>query len=185
MTIGRHQRLIWGLLVAAMLAGGPEASAKIMVGFAGPLTGQMEYAGEQAQNGAELAIAELNALPDDAHERAVAEQILLRFHHALEKKPRRTPEEQELIVTMYTSLAQVREEGRRQGEEQGRKHGEEQGRKRGEEQGRKRGLREGQKKGREQGQKQPVQDAETGSTRERTPRSRGARPNRPELSGGS
>src|SRR6188472_351559 len=61
MTIGRHQRLIWGLLVAAMLAGASEASAKIMVGFAGPLTGQMEYAGEQAQNGAELAIAELNA----------------------------------------------------------------------------------------------------------------------------
>jgi hypothetical protein len=61
MTIGRHQRLIWGLLVAAMLAGAPEASAEIMVGFAGPLTGQMEYAGEQAQNGAELAIAELNA----------------------------------------------------------------------------------------------------------------------------
>jgi Mrp family chromosome partitioning ATPase len=40
-------------------------------------------------------------------------------------------------------------------------------------------------KGREQAQKPGAQDTETGSTRERTPRSRGARPNRPELSGGS
>ena len=40
-------------------------------------------------------------------------------------------------------------------------------------------------KGREQAQKRAAQDTETDSTRERTPRSRKTRPNRPELSGGS
>jgi hypothetical protein len=45
------------------------------------------------------AIEDLSALPADAHERAVAEQILLNLQHALGKKPSRTPEEQEFIVT--------------------------------------------------------------------------------------
>ncbi|HEV8153251.1 MAG TPA: hypothetical protein VGP78_09970 [Solirubrobacteraceae bacterium] len=40
-------------------------------------------------------------------------------------------------------------------------------------------------KGKDEVHKQAAEDAGTGSTRERTPRSRGARPNRPELSGGS
>lgn len=34
--------------------------AEILIGFAGPLTGEMELAAEQMQNGVELAVAELN-----------------------------------------------------------------------------------------------------------------------------
>jgi len=58
------------------------------------------------------AIAELGELPEDAHERVVAEQILLNLQHALGKKPSRTPEEQEFIVTMHKTWADARREGR-------------------------------------------------------------------------
>lgn len=57
------------------------------------------------------AIAELAALPADAHERMVAQQILVHLQHALGKKPSRTFEEEEFIVTMKDSWAQARVEG--------------------------------------------------------------------------
>jgi branched-chain amino acid transport system substrate-binding protein len=47
--------------VAATFAEMRSAAAEILVGFAGPLTGEMELAGEQMQKGVELAVAELNA----------------------------------------------------------------------------------------------------------------------------
>jgi hypothetical protein len=58
------------------------------------------------------AIAELGALPPEAHERAVAQDILLHFQNVIGQKPSRTPEEQEFIVTMYTSWEDARVEGR-------------------------------------------------------------------------
>jgi hypothetical protein len=58
------------------------------------------------------AIKELSALPPNAHERVVAEQILLNLQNALGHKPRRTPREQEFIVTMYTSWEEGRTEAR-------------------------------------------------------------------------
>jgi hypothetical protein len=58
------------------------------------------------------AIKELSALPPNAHERVVAEQILLNLQNALGHKPRRTPREQEFIVTMYTSWEEGRIEAR-------------------------------------------------------------------------
>jgi hypothetical protein len=65
------------------------------------------------------AIVELSALPKDAHERIVADQILLRLHHALEKKPSRTPEEQEFSVIMENTWEKARELGEKQGQKQG------------------------------------------------------------------
>jgi hypothetical protein len=61
------------------------------------------------------AIADLAALPDDAHERVVADQILLNLRHVLGSKPDPTPEEQEFLVTMYTSWAEARKMGREEG----------------------------------------------------------------------
>jgi len=56
------------------------------------------------------AIQDLAALPSDAHERAVAEESLLRLQHVLGSKPSRSPEEQEFVVTMYKSFEDVRTE---------------------------------------------------------------------------
>jgi branched-chain amino acid transport system substrate-binding protein len=53
--------LLVGSVAIAALAGGHDLAADILVGFAGPLTGEMELAGEQMQNGTKLAVAELNA----------------------------------------------------------------------------------------------------------------------------
>lgn len=39
------------------------------------------------------ATAEPGALPDDAHERAVTEQMVVRLQHVIARKPGRTPEE--------------------------------------------------------------------------------------------
>jgi branched-chain amino acid transport system substrate-binding protein len=47
--------------VAATFAEMRSAAAEILIGFANPLTGEMELAGEQMQNGVQLAVAELNA----------------------------------------------------------------------------------------------------------------------------
>jgi hypothetical protein len=69
------------------------------------------------------AIEELRALPAHAHERAAAEQILLNLKHALGKKPNRTREEQEFIVTMQNTWEKAREEGRDEGRKGGRKEG--------------------------------------------------------------
>jgi hypothetical protein len=70
------------------------------------------------------AIEDLAALPSNAHERAVAQQILLNLKHALGKKPRRTPEEQEFIVIMQDTWEQAQEIGHSQGLNQGRVEGE-------------------------------------------------------------
>jgi hypothetical protein len=61
------------------------------------------------------AIADLAALPTDAHERAVAEGILVHLQHALGKKPSRTPDEEEFIVSMHSTWANAREIGRDEG----------------------------------------------------------------------
>lgn len=66
------------------------------------------------------AIAELAALPADAHERVVAEDILVHLQQQLGKKQRRTPEEEEFIVTMQGSW----EKARKMGIEEGRSEGE-------------------------------------------------------------
>lgn len=88
------------------------------------------------------AIEDLSALPPDAHERAVAEQILLRLRHALGKKPSRTPEEEEFIVTMYSTWEQAREQGRDEGRREGRREGRDEGRNEGRREGRDEGRRE-------------------------------------------
>jgi hypothetical protein len=66
------------------------------------------------------AIEELAALPDDAHERIVAEQILLNLRHVLGGKADHTPEEQEFLVTMHSSWADARKMGREEGRSEGR-----------------------------------------------------------------
>ena len=65
------------------------------------------------------AVNELAALPRDAHERAVAEPVLLAFQHALERKPSRTPDEQEFIVAMYKTWEEGRAEARTEGRTEG------------------------------------------------------------------
>jgi hypothetical protein len=62
------------------------------------------------------ALEDLAALPKDAHERAVAEQILLRLQHALGKKQNRTPDEEEFIVNMHSTWEHARKMGRDEGE---------------------------------------------------------------------
>ena len=62
------------------------------------------------------AVDDLSALPADAHERAVASGILLSLKHALEKKPNRTPKEQEFIVIMEKSWERARELGMEEGD---------------------------------------------------------------------
>jgi hypothetical protein len=61
------------------------------------------------------AIDDLSELPDDAHERVVAEQILLDLRHVLGTLPTRTPDEEEFIVQMMTSWREARIEGRLEG----------------------------------------------------------------------
>jgi branched-chain amino acid transport system substrate-binding protein len=50
-----------GSVAIAILAGAHNLRSEILIGFAGPLTGEMELAAEQMQNGVGLAVAELNA----------------------------------------------------------------------------------------------------------------------------
>ena len=69
------------------------------------------------------AVEELAALPPEAHERGVAEQILLNLHHALGNKASRTTEEQEFIVTMQNTWENAREEGHKEGHKEGRNEG--------------------------------------------------------------
>jgi hypothetical protein len=58
------------------------------------------------------AIADLAALPADAHERTVAEDILVHLQHRLAYKPSRTPEEEEFIVSMQSAWENARTETR-------------------------------------------------------------------------
>jgi hypothetical protein len=62
------------------------------------------------------AVADLAALPPDAHERAVAEGILLHLESALGRKPGKTPEEEAFIMSMQSTWAEARELGRSEGE---------------------------------------------------------------------
>jgi hypothetical protein len=57
------------------------------------------------------AMAELAALPPEAHERKVAEEILIHLQNALAKKPSRSPEEEEFIVKMQKTWEHARVEG--------------------------------------------------------------------------
>jgi hypothetical protein len=70
------------------------------------------------------AIEGLAALPPEAHERVVAEQILLSLQDALGKKPSWTVEEQEFIVTMQNTWEKARERGWDAGRTEGRTEGE-------------------------------------------------------------
>jgi hypothetical protein len=67
-------------------------------------------------------LAELAALSDEAHERGVAEQILLRLQGRLSRKSSRTPEEEEFIVTMQGTWKEARALGRNEGRAEGEAH---------------------------------------------------------------
>lgn len=54
--------LLVGAVAIAALAGPRDAVAEILVGYAGPLTGETALGSEGIQNGVELAVAELNAV---------------------------------------------------------------------------------------------------------------------------
>jgi len=69
------------------------------------------------------AIADLEALPADAHERAVSGEILLRLRNAIRKKAKRTQEEQEFIVSTQSISEQLVEKGRKAGLREGRDEG--------------------------------------------------------------
>jgi hypothetical protein len=58
------------------------------------------------------ALADLSALPEDAHEQVVASQILLDLKNVLGSKPSQTTSEQEFIVAVQTFWQQARAEGR-------------------------------------------------------------------------
>jgi hypothetical protein len=64
------------------------------------------------------AVDELSALPPNAHERVVADRILLRFQRTLGQKPIQTREEQEFLMAMYRTWEDAREEGRELGRRQ-------------------------------------------------------------------
>jgi hypothetical protein len=81
-----------------------------------------------AGRGLPKAIAELGALPADAHERTVAEDVLVRLQHALAGKPSRTPEEEELIVKIEGNWKHAQELGRKEGRDEGRTEGRKEGR---------------------------------------------------------
>jgi hypothetical protein len=89
-----------GIVVASEL---PRDRSTLLVRFmaAGPLLAD--------------ATAELGALPEGVHERTVAEQILLEVHDQLGKKPSPTTEEERFIVSIQSTWAQARKEGRVEG----------------------------------------------------------------------
>ena len=60
-------------------------------------------------------VAELYALPKDAPERMMAEPPLLQLQHALANKPGLTPQEEEFVVTMYSTWEDARQLGEKQG----------------------------------------------------------------------
>jgi hypothetical protein len=61
------------------------------------------------------AVKEVAALPPTAHERAVAEPILLNVQHVLGQESSRTLDEQEFIMTMYKTWEEGRAEARAEG----------------------------------------------------------------------
>jgi hypothetical protein len=66
------------------------------------------------------AIAELAELPDGAHERTVAEQILLDLEHVLGSKLGATPEEEDFVTTMQGTWKDARRIGRDEGRAEAR-----------------------------------------------------------------
>jgi hypothetical protein len=66
------------------------------------------------------AIKDLSALPPNAHERAVAERILLGLQASLRKQPKRNRKEQEFIMAMYKTWEEGRAEARTEGLTKGR-----------------------------------------------------------------
>jgi hypothetical protein len=73
--------------------------------------------------GLAAAVADLGALPEDAPERAAAEGIVVHLQSVLGKKPSRTPEEEEFIMTVHSTWAKARELGRDEGRALGRDEG--------------------------------------------------------------
>jgi hypothetical protein len=73
------------------------------------------------------ALEDLAALPKEAHEHALADQILLNLRHALGAKPSPTLEEQELLMTMYTTFAELKDAARNEGRTEGRAEGRSEG----------------------------------------------------------
>lgn len=61
------------------------------------------------------AIKDLTALPPDAHERVVAERILLRLEQALRRQPSPAEDEQEFMMEMLRTWEDARAEGRAEG----------------------------------------------------------------------
>jgi hypothetical protein len=69
------------------------------------------------------ALVDLAALPEDAHERTVAEGIVVHLQERLAKKTSRTPEEEEFIVTILSTWKEARALGRDEGLALGRDEG--------------------------------------------------------------
>jgi hypothetical protein len=65
------------------------------------------------------ALADLAALPADAHERGVASRDVLELRQVLGNKPDKTFEEQEFIVSTRDILEELRDEGRQEGRAEG------------------------------------------------------------------
>src|SRR5262249_11283622 len=66
------------------------------------------------------ALADLAALPQDAHERTGAGEILVGVQQSLAKKPRRTREEEEFIMGIQGTWKEARKLGRDEGRTEGR-----------------------------------------------------------------
>ncbi len=102
------------------------------------------------------AVEDLAALPSDAYERTAASQILLELRSALEKKPHRSTEEQEIFVSTQNLVEKLLNEGkqlgRKEGRRAGRKEGLVEGRQEGLVEGRQEGLVEGRQEGLRRGQ---------------------------------
>jgi hypothetical protein len=62
------------------------------------------------------AVADLAELPSDAHERTVAEDILVHLQQRLARKPSRSPEEEEFVVRMQNTWEKARKMGLAEGE---------------------------------------------------------------------
>jgi hypothetical protein len=66
------------------------------------------------------AIAELAALPEDAIERGLVEGELIDLERVLGQKPRRTPEEEEIVAMVQGTFTEARKMGRDEGRDEGR-----------------------------------------------------------------
>jgi len=74
------------------------------------------------------AIADLEALPEDAIERGLTEGGLVDLERALGAKPRRTPEEEEIVVMVQGTFTEARRMGRSEGRAEGHSEGRSEGR---------------------------------------------------------